>query len=202
VSKAKFIVFEGIDGSGKTTLSKMLQDYFEKNIGPTHWTCEPTHNSIGKIIRSVLKHDMVMGEQAIAALYLADRLDHIHHDDYGMKHKIEQGTHVISDRYYMSSYAYHVPHVSLEWVINANSICADALKPDIIFYIDIDVETSMNRLAKSRESQDLFETEERITQVHQNYWNAIKRIRASENVEIIDGRLPIDEVFQTILSKL
>ena len=202
MESAKFIVFEGIDGSGKTTLSKMLHEYFVNFIGPSHWTCEPTNNPVGKMIRSVITHELVLNEQSIAALFLADRMDHIQHATYGMKNLIEKGTNVISDRYYLSSYAYHVPHVSLDWVIEANSICANLLKADVIFYIDIDVKTSLDRISLYRSTNDLFETEERITLVHDNYNKAIERVKGTENIVRINGKPPLDQVFGAILKVL
>lgn len=202
VERGKFIVFEGIDGSGKTTLSKMLAEDIIKEGKYVEWTCEPTHNVIGKIIRSVLTHQLEMNEQSIAALYLADRMDHIQNHEYGMLGQLESGLHVISDRYYLSSYAYHVPHVSLDWVMEANSLAANILRPDVIFYIDIDVATSMDRISKFRTQQDLFENEERITLVHNNYHNALEKIKDKENIVIIDGRLPLGEVYQNLKAEV
>lgn len=201
MQEGKFIVFEGIDGSGKTTLSKMLKDDLSTGGKTVHWTCEPTHNVIGKMIRSVLTHQLEMNEQSIAALYLADRMDHIQNPEYGMLHQLQAGDHVISDRYYLSSYAYHVPHVSLDWVVDANSIAAEILRPDVIFFIDIDVPTSMDRISRFRNNVDLFENEERITLVHQNYFKAIEKIKDQENIVIIDGRPPLEEVYAAVLKE-
>ncbi len=198
MQRGKFIVFEGIDGSGKTTLSKMLAQELAQKGPKVHWTCEPTHNVIGKMIRSVLTHQLEMNEQSIAALYLADRMDHIQHPEYGMLHQLNAGDHVISDRYYLSSYAYHVPHVSLDWVVDANSIAANVLRPDVIFFIDIDVQTSMDRIATFRTGVDLFENEERITLVHANYQRAIEKIRHEENIVVIDGRKALDVVYAEV----
>lgn len=73
--------------------------------------------------------------KTIAALFLADRLDHLTHSSYGILPFLQGGTHVICDRYYLSSYAYHVPYVSLDWVIRANALCAELKRPDITFLL-------------------------------------------------------------------
>ena len=61
-----------------------------------------------------------MDNKAIAALFAADRLDHLLNEVDGIASKIEEGTTVLTDRYYFSSYAYHSVDVPMEWVIRAN----------------------------------------------------------------------------------
>jgi len=197
--KGKFIVFEGIDGSGKTTYAKRLAAYLSSPEKEAHFTFEPTKYVIGSLIRKVITKEIAMNEQSIAALFAADRLDHVQNLEYGMMQYLEKGHHVISDRYYISSYAYHVPHVSLPWVIEANSIAADLLKADITFYIDISVDTSLSRIANNRTQFDLFESRERISQVRENYFNALDVVKSSENVIIIDGEQPMEDVYAQIL---
>ncbi len=199
--KGKFIVFEGVDGSGKTTISRMLQEKLEALDVPIHHTCEPTRNPVGSLIRQIITRQVSTNEQTIGALFLADRLDHIQHPDYGMLQYLESGNHVISDRYYYSSYAYHVPHLSMDWVIEANQLCADLLRPDIVFFLDIPVEVTLKRISDNRNENDLFETEERLTQVRNNYQEAIRRQGKLDNVVIIDAQGTIDQVFKQILAK-
>lgn len=200
MDKGKFIVFEGIDGAGKSTLSKMLAAKLSQGGSPTHETFEPTNSPIGSVIRNILGRRILADEQTIAALFLADRLDHIKNEVNGMLKQINKGRTVICDRYYLSSYAYHVPHVSLDWIIEANDVCRTLLKPDVIFFINIPVEISLRRLLQHRQSLDLFETKERITQVYENYHKAIARVGDRENIIDIDGTLPVQEVFDLIWS--
>ena len=60
--------------------------------------------------------------------------------------KINNGVTVISDRYYFSSYAYQGAHLGLDWVLELNRLSAEALRPDVNIFIDIDAQTSMSRL--------------------------------------------------------
>jgi len=202
MERGKFIVFEGIDGSGKSTISEMVHRYLSEKVSNSQWTCEPTKNPTGRLLRDVLTHKISTNEQTIAALFLADRLDHILHPDYGMKQYLEKGAHVVSDRYYLSSFAYHVPHVSLDWVMAANAICADHLTPDLTFYISIPVEVSLQRIANNRTTLDLFETEERITQVKENYERAIERLKDKERIVIINGDQDKFDVYADVLTEL
>lgn len=196
--KSKFIVFEGVDASGKSTMSTMLH---EKLIGlniDIYKTFEPTDSPIGSVIRNILNKRIVTDEKTIGALFLADRLDHINNPITGILNYLNNGVNVISDRYYYSSYAYHVPHLSLDWIIDANKLCADTLRPDVVFYIDISVEESMRRLKSSRRFLDLYETSDRISKVINNYKKAIEREGKNDNVIIIDGERSKEEIFDDI----
>ena len=199
--KAKFIVFEGIDGSGKSTISSLLFDKLNTEFGNIYRTSEPTDSPVGSVIRNILNKRIISDEKTIGALFLADRLDHIQNPVSGILHYLDKGINVISDRYYYSSYAYHVPSFSLDWLINANKICADLLRPDIVFFLDISVEESMNRLHKSRQFHDLFETKEKITQVRDNYFRAIKREGEKDHVVIIDGHKSVQEITDEVWNK-
>jgi len=189
MNRGKFIVFEGIDGSGKTTQIKHLEQYFEEQNQAFHSTKEPTDGPIGKMIRQVLNRELKMSEKTMAALFLADRLDHIQKEEDGMLGLVEQGTNVISDRYYLSSYAYHSAHVPLDWVIAANSECAKLLRPNLVIFLDITPEVSLERIRKSREMLDLYETEERLIKVRANYFKAMQLIENQENILVIDATL-------------
>jgi dTMP kinase len=193
-----FIALEGIDGAGKTSLIKLLNEKISGLGITTHITAEPTKNYIGKHIREILLGEREGDEKTIAALFLADRIDHLTNPTYGMMGQLGKGETVISDRYYLSSYAYHVPHVSLDWVIAANSICAALRRPDLTFFIDISVEESLRRLTASRDQLDKYENERRITEVRQNYYAAIEKVKSEENIIIIDGHRAPSAVFDDV----
>ena len=194
----RFIVFEGIDGAGKTSLIAALHHKMIAHHHEVHVTAEPTKNHIGLVIRNMLTGKIEGDERTIAALFLADRLDHLNNSAYGMLQYLEKGSHVLCDRYYLSSYAYHVPHVSLDWVINANSICAELRRPDLTLFIDISVEESLKRLHSSRAALDRFENEDRIRQVRNNYFEAMEKVKNDENLVIIDGEKPLEAVFEEV----
>src|SRR5438874_9885148 len=155
MKKNLFIAFEGIDGSGKSTQVKLLS-YNLKNAGhKVYLTAEPTERPIGRMIRDIFAHKMEADHKTIAALFVADRLDHLLNKENGILKKLEEGFTVITDRYYLSSFAYQGTHVPMEWVIEANSLSTNLLRPDINIYIDINPEIGMERLTTERETIEL-----------------------------------------------
>ncbi|MEM9886989.1 MAG: dTMP kinase [Bacteroidota bacterium] len=198
MQKGKFIVFEGIDGSGKTTQIQRLEQELKSNHLAYSSTKEPTDRPVGRLIRQVLNRELKMSEKAMAALFLADRLDHIQEEENGMLKQIKQGKHVISDRYYLSSYAYHSEHVPLDWVIFANSECKKLLRPDLTIFLDITVAASLARIRKSRAFLDLYETEERLKTVRTNYFTAMERVQAEEHLLVLDATEAEEKIAERI----
>ncbi len=187
MKKNLFIAFEGIDGSGKSTQVKLLS-YNLKNAGhKVYLTCEPTDSPIGKMIRDIFSHKMEADHKTIAALFVADRLDHLLNKTNGILKKLEEGYTVITDRYYLSSLAYQGTHVPIEWVIQANSLSTNLLRPDMNIYIDISPETGMERLTNDREIIELYETAENLHNVRQKYKEAIEMLKLKENIVVLDG---------------
>jgi dTMP kinase len=193
-----FIAFEGIDGSGKSTQIKILSERLKKEGHKVYITFEPTDSPIGSIIRSIFSRRLVADERTIAGLFVADRLDHLLNETNGILKKIEDGYTVITDRYYFSSYAYHGVHVPVDWVIQANSLSAQLLRPDVNIYIDIPPEVSMERLNEGRYSMDLYETLDNLTKVRNLYLDVIERLKHEENTVIIDGNRTTEAISSDI----
>ena len=135
--RGKFIAFEGIDGSGKSTQIALLEQRLKEEGIPVYVTREPTDGPYGAMLHTIMTGRLDACEETIAALYVADRMDHIKNKRNGLLAKIEEGITVLTDRYYFSSYAYQGAHISMDWTIMANSICAQALRPDLnlFFYL-------------------------------------------------------------------
>ncbi len=187
MKKNLFIAFEGIDGSGKSTQVKLLS-YNLKNAGhKVYLTKEPTDSPIGKLIRDIFNHKMEADHRTIAGLFVADRLHHLLNKTDGILKKLEEGYTVITDRYYFSSYAYHGTHMPMEWVIEANSLSANLLRPDLNIYIDISPEASMERLNSDRGSLELYETVENLHNVRNKYKEAFGLLKFRESVFSLDG---------------
>jgi len=77
-------------------------------------------------------------------------------------------------------------------------ICAELLRPDLIIFIDISTEISLERLTKGRASLDKYENFERISTVRKNYFAAMKRFEGIENIVIIDGNQSMEAVTKDI----
>lgn len=200
--RGKFIVFEGIDGSGKTTqLEKLCMRLKNKNIS-FYETREPSGSPMGVLMREILKGNIKSDNRVIAPLFVADRLDHILNEKDGLKSKIDGGENVICDRYYFSSYAYQSVDMGMDWVISANSVCADILKPDVTVFIDVLPEVAMERILFGREQTELFETKERLTLVREKFFEAFKKLEGKENVVIINGNKTPEEISEEVWSKV
>jgi dTMP kinase len=197
-----FIVLEGIDGSGKSTQARLLETRLETENQRVHRTFEPTDNKIGQHIRAIIRQEETVHAETLAALFVADRLDHILDETYGMKAQLANGFHVICDRYYFSSYAYHSLYVSMDWVMDANSLCAQLLKPDIIFFIDVAPAISMQRIANNRQQTDLFETKSQLEKIRANYFEAFEKKKSNEHIVIIDGNQTENQIHAEIYAIL
>lgn len=194
MKKNLFIAFEGIDGSGKSTQVKLLTDSLKKAGHKVYSTFEPTDSPIGSVIRNIFKHRIEADHRVIAGLFVADRLDHLLNKTNGILKKLEDGYTVITDRYYFSSYAYHGTHMSLDWVIEANSLSADLLRPDLNIYIDISPDISMKRLTNGRSSIELYETKENLKNVRAKYLEAIEQLKFQEHIFVTNGNRSPEEI--------
>lgn len=203
--RGKFIVLEGVDGSGITTQTGLLKNWFQENpavAGRTFFTKEPTDGPVGGLIRLFLsKRLKKLDERIMALLFAADRLDHLNLSGLegqsdGIINLLNKDINVVSDRYYLSSYAYQSLEVDLEWLLQINRF---ALKPDLILYLQIPIDTSVERRNRSRFHEELYEKETTLTRISKNYEEvALKLKEKGENIAIIDGSRHPDEVFNEI----
>ena len=194
MKKNLFIAFEGIDGSGKSTQVKLLNAKLKEAGHKVYTTFEPTGGPVGSMIRDIFNRRMEADDRVIAGLFVADRLDHLLNKSNGIIKKLNEGFTVITDRYYFSSYAYHAAHMPMEWVINANALSADLLRPDLNVYIDVPPEISMERLARGRESMEIYETLENLRKVRDKYMEAFQLLKDREKVFIVNGNRQTEDV--------
>jgi dTMP kinase len=193
-TRGKFIAFEGIDGSGKSSQIQWVKRKLEVAGYKVYTTFEPTDNKIGSIIRSILKGDERADHLTIAALFAADRLHHLLNQEDGILKKLSEGYIVLTDRYYFSSYAYHSVHVDMDWVIEINKKSAELLRPDVNIFIDLSPELAMNRIERNRNKTELFETLDMLKSVYSNYQIAFERLKTVEKISRVDG----DDTQETI----
>ncbi len=202
MKKNLFIAFEGIDGSGKSMQVQLLAENLEKAGHKVYSTFEPTDSRIGSIIKDIFKHKMEADHRVIAGLFVADRLDHLLNKTNGILKKLEEGYTVITDRYYFSSYAYQGTHMSLDWVIQANSLSAALLRPDLNIYIDVSPDISITRIHNGRSSMELYETKENLQQVREKYLEAFEKLKQEEAIYITDGNRPAELIAKDIWQEL
>ncbi len=192
--KGNFIAFEGIDGSGKSTQIGLLAERLKKEGIRCYTTMEPTNGPIGSLIRQVMTGRIRMDNKAIAGLFAADRLDHLLNEVDGIAAKMEGGMTVLADRYYFSSYAYHSVDMPMEWVVKANEQSSLILRPTVNIFIDVDPDVALERIARNRFHQELFEKKSRLVKVRENYKKAFDLLAGEEKYAVIDGNQPVEAI--------
>lgn len=192
-----FIVIEGLDGSGKTTVSKLLTSEFIKHGLNCHHTYEPTNGLIGTLLRSILVGKTPhVAMHTMALLFAADRYEHIWEE---IIPRLEHG-HIVCDRYYYSNMAYQSYDAkSLEFVMHHNNFAMEQCRPDITFFINVSPEECMRRIQKRNENRSIFETLESLQLIHTRYMDTINKMKETDNIIIVgsDTATP-DEVVKEI----
>ena len=197
-NKGIFIVFEGIDGSGKSTQIKLLHNRLKNDDHRVYSTFEPTDGPIGLLIRQMLTGEVETDQRTIASLFAADRTDHLVNQKNGIKTKVDGGEIVLCDRYYFSSYAYHAQHIEMDWVINANALNSDILRPDVTLFIDVDPRTCFDRLKSSRTQLEMYEKIDIMEKVREHYFEAFEKLKSRESILVVDGNSSAEKVEQRI----
>ncbi len=200
--RGRFIVFEGIDGSGKSTQIKGISKQLEKKGLKVYTTFEPTDGPVGSLIRQMLSGKIATDQRTIAALFAADRTDHLMNAHNGIYAKINQGETVLCDRYYFSSYAYHAQYIDMEWIIHANSLNAETLKPDLTLFIDVDPEICFKRIKQSRTEFEMYEQIDIMKNVRRNYFKVFDRLKGQEHIAVVDGNTTPDKVEMAVLNEI
>ncbi len=152
--KGKFITFEGGEGSGKTTILSRLSSYFESHSLPYILTREPGGIRISEKIRNVIldTRHTEMDARTEALLYAAARRQHLVEK---VRPALEAGTIVLCDRFVDSSLAYqgYARGLGMDEVWSINQFAIESLMPDVTFYLDIDPEVGLSRIAASEERE-------------------------------------------------
>ncbi|RLC14603.1 MAG: dTMP kinase [Deltaproteobacteria bacterium] len=198
----RFIVFEGIDGSGKSTQIKNISRHLKTLDYGVYSTFEPTDGPIGLLIRQMLSGKVATDQRTIASLFAADRTDHLVNKVNGIRKKKDQGEVVLCDRYYFSSYAYHAQYIDMEWVIHVNSLNAEILRPDVTIFIDVDPKVCFERIKSSRSEFEMYEKIDIMEKVRTNYFKAFDILKDLEKVVIIDGNSTMETVENDILHEV
>ena len=198
----KFIALEGIDGCGKSTQAVLLSEHIRALGYPCHTTAEPSGGPMGALLRQILTGRIRSDARAIATLFASDRVDHILNENDGILEKLKDGTFVVMDRYYFSSYAYNSLELPMEWVIEINSQAAELLRPDMTVFIDLSVDTAMERIQKNRGETELFEKRETLSRVREKYLEAFRMLRGQERTMTVNGDQPPESLARDILAGL
>jgi len=183
-----FIVFEGADGAGKSSLCRRIAEELTAKGIEVVLTAEPTHEGIGAFIRSGGAGDISQRTEAL--LFVADRNDHTEK----IKEMVSEGKVVLCDRYFASTVAYQSAKLDgdasdREWLIDINRQFIDI--PEAIILLDIDPKVGIDRVGVRGEEISKFERLDFQNQVRENYLLLAKEF----GFDVIDASQTQDQVF-------
>ena len=197
MSKALFISFEGIDGCGKTTQTKLLADYFAEN-GVAHLlTREPGGEVNAEKLRTlILESENGAWEiESELLLFLASRIQHLRRT---ITPALQSGATVICDRFIDSTYIYQ--HKVAKLYDNLHRMMLGNFKPDLTFLLDIDAQTGLQRAKSRNNNADYFET--KGIEFYQQLRNGFLQLAKAEpqRIIVLDATLSPQELHQQIIS--
>ena len=187
-AKGIFIVFEGIDGAGKTTQVNLLAQNLASLGREVSLSAEPTTLATGKAIRRALSGEEKKSECEMAAMFVLDRIAHNINSEIGIRTLTERGTDVISDRYYYSSLAYQGTATDYEWVKSMNINSPEIRRPDLCIYLDLLPEESLERISRGRETVEIYENLEKLTAVRAKFLSVVEDLRRDgESIYVVNA---------------
>lgn len=203
--EGKFITFEGIDGSGKTSVLKdVIEHLNDKRIDNYIWTREPGGNRISEAIRKIILNVEYteMDARTEALLYAAARRQHLVDT---VLPALNEGKLVLCDRFVDSSVVYQgvARDIGVEPVIKLNEFATENLKPDLTLYYDVEPEISLKRISNNRQNQV-----DRLDKESMDFYHKVRQAYLSlaesnkERIKVIDASQNLDKVIDDTLSIL
>ncbi len=197
--RGKLIVLEGLDGSGKSTQIELLEQGLRRLGRRVLRTAEPTGSDAGALIRDALRGERTYTAAELAGLFLTDRICHNVDPESGIAKALAEGTDVICDRYYYSSFAYQSIGADLGWIMDMNLNCPQIARPDLCIFLDIDALSCKQRLDATREHLEIFERDaELMGDIRARFLEAFRLLRGRENIRILDAARPAGQVAEDI----
>ncbi len=188
-----FIVLEGIDGSGKTTIGKHLSEYLKGKGFGVFLTEEPTRTWMGMDVRRAIEEEKNPFSQAL--LFFADRAEHV----MDIRKRLDSGEIVISDRYVYSTFAYQGAQLEKIMALEDALLWLDRiyepfrLDPDAVIFLKIDPKRSMN-FVKNRDFREKFERAEFLSRVQDIYMMLAEKY----GFYIVDSNRNLEEVYADV----
>jgi len=187
--KGKFIVIEGLDGSGLSTQSNLLVDYLNKKRKLAILTKEPTDSVIGGLIRTQLLGEWKTSSECLQLLFAADRA---HHVEATIKPALAKGKWVVCDRYIFSSIAYGSVFLDQPWLEQINK---QFLLPDLTICLKVPPAVCLERIKKKRFKLQLFENKYYLAEILRNFEGLAKKYK---NFYFVDSNRQIPDVHADI----
>jgi dTMP kinase len=187
VTRGKFVVLEGGDGSGKSTQVARLAESLRAAGLAVHETFEPGAGATGAVIRDLLLH----GPEAIAPV-AEDRAQHVEAE---IAPALERGEWVVCDRYVPSSLVYQgvVRALGVELVEQLSAVATGGLEPDLVIVLDVSDE-----VAATRRDAETDRLEREGDQFHVDVRRAYRDLAATRHWVVVDADGPVDDVADAV----
>ncbi|MCW7472846.1 dTMP kinase [Leptospira levettii] len=184
--KSQFFVFEGIDGSGKTTVSKRVSEILNEKLFPNVWHREPTDSVFGQKIREFLQGKIKLNQEEQLKLFLQDR--ELSVQDIILP-TLKNGKSIVQDRYYFSTAAYQgrdEEHAADILYMNEDKGFPE---PNRVYFLDLSPEEALERRNTRGGKQEVFDESSEQTRIYQNYLAILP-----ESTIFVDATADLDEV--------
>ena len=191
MSQGLFIVIEGIDGTGKSTQSKRLAEWFRSRGREVVLSREPTDGPWGKKLRESATTGRLSAEDELEC-FLNDRREHV---EMSIKPALAEGKVVILDRYYFSTMAYQGARGFDPAEIRRRNE-AFAPQPDLLLILDLSVESAHGRIGARGDTANEFEQRDTLTRCREIFLS----LRDEPFACVIDAEPSLNEVTADILS--
>ena len=191
MSQGLFIVIEGIDGTGKSTQSKRLAEWFRSRGREVVLSREPTDGPWGKKLRESATTGRLSAEEELEC-FLNDRREHV---EMSIKPALAEGKVVILDRYYFSTMAYQGARGFDPSEIRRRNE-AFAPQPDLLLILDLSVESAHGRIGARGDTANEFEQRDTLTRCREIFLS----LRDEPFACVIDAEPSLNEVTADILS--
>ncbi|EKO16627.1 dTMP kinase [Leptospira kirschneri] len=196
--KPIFVVFEGIDGSGKSTLCRSLtEELIELGIPSVTFT-EPTNLETGKYLRKFLRGEIELKKEEQIEAFLNDREESLKQN---ILPALNSDKNVLLDRYMYSTAAYQSgDDLSPEMILKKN-LNRNFKIPDLLFYLDLSPSIALERLNRRKEDKERFETLAQLEKIRSAY----EKILPKDTIQINGNKKPsqiVQECLEILLTNI
>lgn len=201
-----FVTFEGIEGSGKSSVMALMAENLAQNGHEILVTREPGGSGLGRMLRSILL-DARSGDLSPAAelhLFMADRAQHVAEV---IRPALDNGNVVLCDRYTDSTIAYqgYGRGMNLEDLAQLNRLAADGLNPDLTILLDLPVSVGLTRAGNRNREQGTIISEGRFDSESHNFHERVRQgylamaARDPERIIVIDADRDLESILSDCL---
>src|SRR6056297_1979717 len=197
LERGLFIVLEGPDGSGKSSLASFMAEYLRVKGHKIEFSREPGGTNIGEKIRDIILDvgNEEMGNEAEALLYAASRAQHVTEK---IRPTIESGKDLICERFYYSSLVYQGigRKLGVDIVKHFNEFAIQGVYPDLVIFLDIDPKKA---LLRKEESGELDRLEIEDINFHQEVYKGYKEIiEILPEISVVNADRPKEEIYKDV----